>query len=48
MTAAFAFSDVPAIGAVKVISSHGLRISDDTAVIGFDGIEMGEYYPAFP
>lgn len=44
MTAVFAFSDVLAIGAMKAVYSIGLRVPDDISVIGFDGIEMAEYY----
>lgn len=44
MTAVMAFSDVMAIGAMKGISSLGLRIPEDISVIGFDGIDAGEYY----
>lgn len=44
MTAVFAFADVLAIGAAKAIYSLGLRVPDDISVMGFDGIEMAEYY----
>lgn len=44
MTAVFAFSDVLAIGAAKAIFSMGLRVPEDISVMGFDGIEMAEYY----
>lgn len=44
MTAVFAASDTIAIGAAKAILSSGLSIPGDISVIGFDGIEMAEYY----
>lgn len=44
MTAVFAFSDVLAIGAAKAALSGGKRIPEDISIIGFDGIEMMEYY----
>jgi len=44
MTAVFAFADVLAIGAAKAAFSMGLSIPDDISIVGFDGIEMAEYY----
>ena len=44
ITAIMAFSDVMALGAMKGIFSLGLRVPEDLSVIGFDGIEAGEYY----
>jgi LacI family transcriptional regulator len=44
MTAVFAFADMLAIGAAKAAFSAGLRIPEDVSIIGFDGIEMAEYY----
>lgn len=38
-TAVFAMSDILAIGAIRAIHNHGLRVPDDIAVAGFDGIE---------
>jgi len=42
-TAVFAMSDVTALGAIRAIHDSGLRVPDDISVIGFDGIEMGQY-----
>ncbi|MCL2499309.1 MAG: LacI family transcriptional regulator [Defluviitaleaceae bacterium] len=36
-------SDVLAIGAMKAVHEKGLRIPEDISIIGFDGIENGEY-----
>jgi len=42
----FAGNDLMAIGALKAIQMHGLRVPDDISVIGFDGIALGEMiYP---
>jgi LacI family transcriptional regulator len=42
-TCIFCFSDVLAIGAMKAIRENGLNIPDDISVVGFDGIQVGEY-----
>lgn len=42
-TAVFVSSDIQAIGAMKAISEHGLRIPEDIAIIGFDDIELAEW-----
>lgn len=44
MTAIFAFADVLALGACKGLISMGLRIPEDISVVGFDGIEEGEFF----
>ncbi|WP_339203752.1 LacI family DNA-binding transcriptional regulator [Paenibacillus sp. FSL R5-0636] len=44
ITAVFAASDTIAIGAAKALLSLGLSIPNDVSIIGFDGIEMAEYY----
>ncbi len=44
LTAVFAMADVMAIGAIRAITDNGLKVPDDISVIGFDGIEIGEYY----
>lgn len=43
LTAVFAMSDVTAIGAIRAISDRGLRVPEDVSVIGFDGIDIGNY-----
>lgn len=43
-TALFAMSDLMAIGAMRAIFDHGLKVPDDISVIGFDGIEIAAYY----
>lgn len=44
MTAIFAFSDVLAIGAAKAVLTSGKKVPDNISIIGFDGIEMTEFY----
>ncbi|RKP48996.1 LacI family transcriptional regulator [Cohnella endophytica] len=44
VTALFAAADTIAIGAAKAVLTAGLSIPDDISIIGFDGIEMAEYY----
>lgn len=44
MTAVFAFADVLALGAIKAVFSMGLKVPDDISIIGFDGIDEGEFY----
>lgn len=39
----FAFNDLLALGAMHVLSTSGLRIPDDVAVIGFDDIDEARY-----
>ncbi|MDO3408664.1 LacI family DNA-binding transcriptional regulator [Saccharibacillus sp. CPCC 101409] len=43
-TAMFAASDAIAIGVAKAVLSSGLSIPGDMSIVGFDGIEMAEYY----
>ena len=43
LSAIFCFSDVLAIGACRALTDRGLRIPEDISVLGFDGIETGEY-----
>lgn len=43
LTAVFAFSDIMAIGAVRALRDHGLRVPEDVSVCGFDGIELAGY-----
>lgn len=42
-TAAFACNDLMAIGAIGAIQAAGLQVPDDIAVVGFDGIRLGQY-----
>lgn len=43
ITAVFAMSDVMAIGAIRAIQDRGLRVPEDISVVGFDGIDIGNY-----
>lgn len=44
VTAVFAMADVMAIGAISAIYDYGLRVPQDISVVGFDGIQIGEFY----
>lgn len=43
LTALFAMSDVMAIGAIRAVRDKGLRVPEDISVVGYDGIELGQY-----
>lgn len=43
-TALYAISDLTAFGAYKAIYDAGKRIPEDYSVIGFDGLEMSNYF----
>lgn len=42
ITAAFTYNDVLAVGAVRGLKAAGLRVPEDFAVVGFDGLPLGE------
>lgn len=44
VTAVFAMADVMAIGAVRALRDHQLRVPEDISVFGFDGLNIGDYY----
>lgn len=41
--AVFAYNDLIAIGAMRVMSERGLRVPEDIAVVGFDDLTEGRY-----
>lgn len=41
--AVFVASDLQAVGAIRAIADTGRRVGEDVSVIGFDGIQLGEY-----
>ncbi len=42
-TALFAMSDVMALGAIRALADAGKRVPEDISVIGFDGLQIGDY-----
>ncbi len=44
ITGIFAMSDLMAFGAMRAIAERGLAIPKDISVVGYDGIEMTDYY----
>ena len=42
-TALFAISDVMAIGAIRALKDHGLKVPEDVSVLGYDGLPLGTY-----
>jgi LacI family transcriptional regulator len=43
ITAVFCASDERAIGAIKFLGGKGIKVPDDISVVGFDGIDLGDY-----
>jgi LacI family transcriptional regulator len=43
-TALFAYNDMSAIGAIRALREHGLRVPEDVSVIGFDDIPGAAFY----
>ena len=44
VTAIFAISDIMAVGVAKAVSDCGLIVGKDIAIIGFDGMNISEFY----
>ncbi|CAM4339626.1 LacI family transcriptional regulator [Paenibacillus endophyticus] len=42
-TACFVASDPMAVGALRALHEHGLRVPEDMAIVGFDDIEISAY-----
>ena len=42
-TALFAMSDVMAIGAIRALCDRGIRVPEDVSVMGFDGLQIGDF-----
>ena len=42
-TALFAEADVMAIGAIRALHNHGLRVPKDVSVMGFDGLPLSSF-----
>ena len=44
VTAIFAISDIMAVGCAKAIKDSGLIVGKDISIIGFDGMDISEFY----
>lgn len=44
VTAVFTMSDLVAAGVIRALRDMGKRVPDDVSVLGFDGIELGQYF----
>ena len=42
-TALFAMADVMAIGAIRALTDHGLKVPEDVSVMGFDGLKLADF-----
>jgi len=43
-TALVCFNDLSAIGAIRALKDHGLRVPEDVSVVGFDDLESAAYH----
>ncbi|MEG2421555.1 MAG: LacI family DNA-binding transcriptional regulator [Oscillospiraceae bacterium] len=43
-TAVLAMSDTMAIGAARALRETGLRIPEEVSLVGYDGLELGDYF----
>jgi LacI family transcriptional regulator len=43
-SAIFAATDELAIGAIRVLRDEGFRVPEDVSVVGFDDIEISDFY----
>src|SRR5438876_9330408 len=42
-TAVFCYNDMTALGALRAIYSHGLKVPDDISLVGFDDLAIASY-----
>lgn len=44
ISAIFSISDIMAVGVAKAIVDSGMKIGEDISLVGFDGLEISEFY----
>ena len=44
VTSIFAISDIMAVGCAKAIEDSGLKVGRDISIVGFDGMDISEFY----
>lgn len=42
-TAVFCYNDMSALGALRVLNSHGIKVPEDLSVVGFDDLAIASY-----
>lgn len=43
-TAILCYNDISAIGAIRALMNHGLKVPDDVSIVGFDDIESAAFH----
>ncbi|WP_050182457.1 LacI family DNA-binding transcriptional regulator [Domibacillus robiginosus] len=46
-TAVFVFNDEMALGSIKAVKDHGLRVPEDIAIVGFDNLPMASFFSPY-
>lgn len=46
-TAVFVFNDEMALGSIKAVKDHGLRVPEDIAIVGFDNLRMASLFTPY-
>ncbi len=42
-TAVFCYNDMSALGALRAIYQHGIKVPDDISIVGFDDLAIASY-----
>jgi len=43
-TALFCYNDLSALGAMRALKDHGLRVPEDVSVVGFDDVQIAAFH----